>query len=525
MIKNGLQIKKQLIKLLALFILISLLAACARNPVTDKMELNMMSESKEISIGSESYVGQRQREQGDYIVDPELIEYVRDIGNKIASVSDRPLPFEFVIVNSSDFNAWALPGGKIGINRGLLVRLECESELAAILAHEVVHAAAGHSANSLSQGMLLDSARMASSILIKDQSKLDVTLDVLDIGGSLMLMKYGRDHELESDHYGMKYMLRAGFNPYGMLKIQEKMAAMENNSQSNWLNIMFATHPPSEVRVVKSREFLIEQNLRDKNSGCGEYRQAVSYLKKTAVAYENYDKALILFSNDKILQASKLLDKAIAIEPEESLFYGLRAQINLKKGKKQSSAAAIDKAVSLNSQYWQHYLVRGSLQKSLGNMSDAVDDFERSVALLPTKKAYYYLGELSLANNQQDLAVDYFSNAWSSETELGVKAGKMVARLDLNKNPQNYLDADIFLDDNKNIIIEVSNNSELPVKILEVDVFKRKNWLVDDHYETFSLDETIKSGESILFATSIGPLKRNKLRKYSAQVVVAHIIE
>ena len=86
---------------------------------------------------------------GSYTLDPDLTAYVRSVGNKIAKYSNRThLPYEFVVINDSTPNAWALPGGKIAIHRGLLTELQDESELAAVLAHEIVHADARHSAQS-----------------------------------------------------------------------------------------------------------------------------------------------------------------------------------------------------------------------------------------------------------------------------------------------------------------------------------------------------------------------------------------
>ena len=84
---------------------------------------------------------------GAYVVDPELNRYVREVGARLARASDRALPYEFVVLNNSTPNAWALPGGKIAVNRGLLVELDNEAELAAVLGHEIVHAAARHGAN------------------------------------------------------------------------------------------------------------------------------------------------------------------------------------------------------------------------------------------------------------------------------------------------------------------------------------------------------------------------------------------
>ncbi|HHJ17299.1 MAG TPA: hypothetical protein ENJ80_11440 [Gammaproteobacteria bacterium] len=200
----------QVLKILSLPTAILLLSACSTNPVTNKVEFDLVPEFQEIAMGSEQYMGQRQQQQGDYIVDQALTDYVRGVGRRLVAVSDRRLPYEFVVVNSSDFNAWALPGGKIGINRGLLARLKCESELAAVLAHEIVHAAASHGTSNMSKRMALGAISMASGLVIDDEDTLQWVNGAVVIGGGLMVMKYGRDHELESDHYGMTYMARAG---------------------------------------------------------------------------------------------------------------------------------------------------------------------------------------------------------------------------------------------------------------------------------------------------------------------------
>jgi hypothetical protein len=81
-----------------------------------------------------------------------LTPYVNEVGQKLAAVSKRKLPYEFVVLNSSVPNAWALPGGKIAVNRGLLTELKNEAELAAVLGHEIVHAAARHGAKAQERG-------------------------------------------------------------------------------------------------------------------------------------------------------------------------------------------------------------------------------------------------------------------------------------------------------------------------------------------------------------------------------------
>src|SRR5690606_4232678 len=92
------------------------LTACGVNPVTGKQELQFVSEASDLKIGEEHYAPTRQGEGGDFSLDPDLTAYVSEVGQKLAVVSDRKLPYEFVVLNSSVPNAWALPGGKIAVN-------------------------------------------------------------------------------------------------------------------------------------------------------------------------------------------------------------------------------------------------------------------------------------------------------------------------------------------------------------------------------------------------------------------------
>jgi len=127
--------------LLSLLLIPIFLSGCATNPVTGRKELSLVSEAKEIDIGEQQYAPMRQSQGGDYVVDEELTKYISEIGQKLAAASDRKLPYEFKVLNSSVPSAWALPGGKIVINRGLLTELKDEAELAAVIGHEIVHAA------------------------------------------------------------------------------------------------------------------------------------------------------------------------------------------------------------------------------------------------------------------------------------------------------------------------------------------------------------------------------------------------
>ena len=156
----------------SMLMLAALLASCASNPVTGKRDMVFMSTEQEIAMGTKNYLPAQQQQGGQYTVDPNLTRYVAKVGAKLAAVSDRPeLPYEFVVLNNDVPNAWAMPGGKIAINRGLLMHLEDEAQLAAVIGHEIVHAAARHGAQQQSQNILVNIGLAATAIAAQKQGK------------------------------------------------------------------------------------------------------------------------------------------------------------------------------------------------------------------------------------------------------------------------------------------------------------------------------------------------------------------
>src|SRR5690606_23704697 len=157
---------RQLIRSTSLCVVAALMLTCSQNPVTGRSELSLVSQAEEINIGAQQYSPSQQSQGGVYNVDPELTAYVNEVGQRIAAHSPRRLPWEFVVLNNSVPNAWALPGGKIAVNRGLLYEMNTEAELAAVLGHEIVHAAARHGAQSMERGMLMQGALLATAVVV-----------------------------------------------------------------------------------------------------------------------------------------------------------------------------------------------------------------------------------------------------------------------------------------------------------------------------------------------------------------------
>jgi predicted Zn-dependent protease len=233
------------------------LSACGTNPVTGKREIQFVSEAQELQIGEQQYAPTRQSEGGDLTVAPELTAYVSEIGQKLAAVADRKLPYEFSVLNSSVPNAWALPGGKIAVNRGLLTELKSEAELAAVLGHEIGHVTARHSVRQQSQNLLTGILATGAAIFTGNRA----VADLANIGGQALLKGYGRDMELEADRLGATYLAKTGYDTQAMigvisvLKNQETweiQRAREEGREPRVYHGVFASHPSADDRLQQA---------------------------------------------------------------------------------------------------------------------------------------------------------------------------------------------------------------------------------------------------------------------------------
>ena len=475
-----------------------LIAGCATNPVTKKTELTLVSEQQEISMGARQYVANQQSAGGKFILDPALTAYVNEVGQKLVKVSDRPnLPFEFVVINDSVPNAWALPGGKLAINRGLLTELKSEAELAAVLSHEIVHAAARHGASSMERGILLSAGAAIISVLAADNRQHDL-IDFAAAGGATLLtLRFSREHELEADHYGMDYMVRAGYDPKAAVELQETFVRLSGDKSSGWLAGMFATHPPSQERVEanRSKAATLPANLF---RGEDVYRRKLAFLIKSKPAYEAHDEGRKALEKDPA-QALTKADQAIRLEPREAMFHALRGDALKKLGRAAEAEHEYGEAIKRNDDYYAYYLNRGLTRSRLGNKAGAQSDLERSNALLPTAAAHYVLGNLAQGADNPAKAIEHFRLAAGSDSEVGKRAGASLTRLDLPRNPGNYVQVEPVADASGNLGLRVTNRSPIALRNLRVAGAVPGSSFVRE----YSLSGTLKPGQAMVVATGV----------------------
>jgi predicted Zn-dependent protease len=225
------------------------MAGCARNPVTGKNEISLVSESQEIQMGQQA--AQQVEQSIGFVDDPELQAYVANIGKRMAAKSERPnLPWEFHVVNDAAVNAFALPGGFIYVTRGLLAHMNSEAELASVLGHEIGHVTARHSVQQISKAQLATLGLGIGSILSSDVAQY---AGIASQGLQVLFLKYGRDAETQADDLGFRYALGLNYDVREMANVFQTLnRASQLGATGGRLPEWLSTHPDPENRVAKT---------------------------------------------------------------------------------------------------------------------------------------------------------------------------------------------------------------------------------------------------------------------------------
>ncbi|MCX5659022.1 MAG: M48 family metallopeptidase [Planctomycetota bacterium] len=237
--------------LLSLLLLATCLPACTVNPATGKSQFNMVGQGQEIALGAQAepeFLAQ----YGGEVPSPQVREYVSNLGLELAKHSERAdLPWSFHVVNSPVINAFALPGGKVFVSRGLLVKMTNEAQLAGVLGHEIGHVTAQHIGQQMTRQMGISA--VAAAIGVAAQQSNNQYMQVLgagaQAGGGLYLLKFGRDQESQADELGMRYMSRLGYNPQAQLQVMEILKAESQGGGSQ--PEILSTHPLPDTRIQR----------------------------------------------------------------------------------------------------------------------------------------------------------------------------------------------------------------------------------------------------------------------------------
>src|SRR6184192_3128268 len=240
---------------LALAVLVTLSSAIAKDKEKDPEEIgnrdvgkgvNFYSIEKEIGLGKQ--MAQEVERQAKIVNDPIIAEYVNRIGQNLVRNSDAKVPFTIKVVDAEEINAFALPGGFFFVQSGLILKADTEAELAGVMAHEIAHVAARHGTRQATRGEI---AQLATIPLIFMGGA--AAYGIYQAAGLLVPMSFlhfSREFEAEADYLGVQYMYKSGYDPTAFVDFFEKVETLEKRKPGT-VSKLFASHPPTESRIVK----------------------------------------------------------------------------------------------------------------------------------------------------------------------------------------------------------------------------------------------------------------------------------
>ena len=364
--------------------------SCSGSRIAEDKQPSFVSAQREVVIGNKHDTPNQQIKGGRYMADPSINDYLSKVGRNLAQYSElKSSPYKFEVINSSVPNVWALSDGIIGVSRGLLLMLNDEAQLAFILAHEIAHLTERHGFSQTPQ----------------------------------------QTQELQSDHYGIKHLSLAGYEPYAAVELQELFHRIATGQRAHSLGEFFSSHPPSTERIAANKKWAkdLPGSIRNRE----EHHQATARLRKSKSAYIYFEEARKLVPQLKYIKALSMVNKALGYEPRENLFWELQGHILNLQGNNQQSLNSYETAISLYPEYYSPWLAKGILLKKDGAMKQARSDITKSYQLFQTQIAAFHLGELALHFNENQLAIEYFTHVarYADGGPLAKKADAYLAAL------------------------------------------------------------------------------------------------
>jgi predicted Zn-dependent protease len=457
---------------------LALLAAAAGATGTDDLPDIGAPWGTVLSQGEEAQMGRmivhQLRAGGQLLDDPELGEYIQSIGHRLsAHAQDGDQRFDFFVVRDPTINAFALPGGYIGVNAGLLLATENESELAGVLGHEISHVTQHHIARAVqaqSQGALATTAGVIAAILLGAAGGLgdDAVQAAIAVAQGVSVQKqldFSRANETEADRVGLPVVYEAGFDPQGMPSFFEKLGHRTGESQ---VPEFLRTHPVTTDRIAETRE-------RAAKYGHVEAKESENYplmrARLRALVADTPEEALSDFNrlaNGDIEHADEGLRYGYAVallragRADEAARYmrelldgretlvayhiGL-AQALLASGKTQEGLKTFAEAselfprnVPLTTRYAQALIDTGEAAQAHTKLLDLLNNIEYTpeqvhlIALAAdaagdTAEAHYYMAELHVMNGELPLALHQLEQALATPGIEAVQRARFEARM------------------------------------------------------------------------------------------------
>jgi len=216
--------------------------------------INFYSVEKEIALGKQ--LAEEVARQAKIVDEPLISEYVNRLGQNLVRNSDAKVPFTFQVIDAEAPNAFALPGGFVFVNTGLIELAEEEDELAGAMAHEIAHVAARHMTRQATKSQITNLAALPLSVLLGGWIGVAVRQGA-SIAVPMTFLSFSRGAEAEADYLGLQYMYAAGYDPTAVISVFEKLDAL-NRRKPGTVSRLLATHPMDADRIRKAQKEIQE---------------------------------------------------------------------------------------------------------------------------------------------------------------------------------------------------------------------------------------------------------------------------
>ncbi len=376
-----------------------LLLGCATNPVSGRSQLMLVSEDQEVELDRQNSPYQFSADYGP-LQDRGLNNYINQTGKKISALTHRPhMPYSFRGVNAAYVNAYAFPGGSVAVTRGILIELNNEAELAALLGHEMGHVNSRHTAEQMSKGVLTNALVGGISVFAGTQSlglgQLASQLGMLSAGA--LLAHYSRDNEREADALGLEYMVRAGYNPDGFVGLMNMLRSTSKHKPGA-IELMFSTHPMSDERYRTAVQNVQTQYRHAQNLAFyrERYMDHTVKLRSMKMAIEDMQKGERAMAGKKYDEAETHFKKALKQAPDDYAGLVMMAKCQMIREKTSEAGRFVERAKQVYPQEAQAYYLDGFVKIIEKKYASAYENFKTYEKILPGNPNIIFYQGLSL---------------------------------------------------------------------------------------------------------------------------------
>ena len=432
----------------------------------------ILNKSAEAQIGRA--IMRNIRLSGQVVEDPQITEYINEIGSRIAAqTNDGDHEFTFFVVDDPRINAFALPGGYIGVHTGLIDASRSEDELAGVLAHEIAHVTQRHIARSIhanSRQSILSTALMLGALILAatggSGDALQAGMAVAQGTAAQQQINFTRSNEHEADRIGIGALAEAGFDPHGMASFFEVMSRQQLSAPDTRMPEFLRTHPVSSDRIAEARaraqEYPRVQSNDSTNYGIARARlrvesydtseQAVEYYERRDYEHqtdiERYGRAVAYQRAGRDLEAERIFNELAANDKKVIAYHIGLGQTQLRLEQYATGRQTFDRAIELFPRNVPLVIHYGELLLQLDRADQAhmmLLDLMNNVPPTPEQvrliaraasaagdnaEAYYYLSEYRLMTGDLIGGVNFLRQALLMPELQEIQRIRFEARID-----------------------------------------------------------------------------------------------